>query len=202
MRVSSLLGTSMPIILGWSALPSPAMGQWLLGVEVGADRFWGGSVERTGEHRSFRPYRPTTLGIGLERQGNRLAAGLQVHYAEASLGLEGEGAVGAVEGVFTLVSLSPELVYRITSLGPANRLRLHIGPLLDVWSIIDEESQTRLGFQSALSLDVPLGGRFGASVLAGVALTASPFETGQLGADYDLRALWRRRFALGLRYRL
>jgi hypothetical protein len=202
MRAFSLLESVAVLSLVLSVWCSPAFAQWAVGLEVGSDRFWGGSVQTTGERRSFRPYRPTTFGVGLERQNGRFAVALRVHYAEASLGLEGEGAVAAVEGVFTLVSISPEAAYQVASLGPGNRLRLHAGPLFEVWSIIEENSQTRLGFQSAVSLEVPLGGRFGGSVLAGIALTPSPFEAGQLGTDYDRRDLWRRRFAVGLGYRL
>jgi hypothetical protein len=128
--------------------------------------------------------------------------GVQMHYAEASLGLEGEGAAVALEGVFTVVSISPEAAYRIASFGPGNQVRIHAGPLLEIWSIIDEGSRTRVGVQGALSIDVPLGGRFGGSVLAGAALVPSPFETGELDPGYELRALWRRRFAVGLQYRL
>jgi hypothetical protein len=202
MRASSLLDSVAVLLLASSIWCSTALAQWTVGLEVGADRFWGGSLETTAERRSFRPYRPTTFGLGVERQKGRLGVGLQVHYAEASLGLEGEGAVAAIEGAFTIVSISPEVAYQVASLGPGNRLQLHAGPLFEVWGIIDEDSQTRVGFQSAVSLDVPLGGRFGAAVLAGMAVTPSPFEAGQLAPEYELRTLWRRRFAVGLEYRL
>lgn len=202
MRAPFLLPALAALWLGSSPWCSRAHGQWGLDLEVGSDRFWGGSLETGSEHRSFRPYRPTTFGMGVERKAGRLAIGLHLRYAEAGLGLEGEGAVAAVEGVFTMVSLSPEVAYRIASLGPANQLRLHAGPLLEVWSIIDEESRTRVGFQGAASLDVPLGGRFGGSALAGVVLIPSPFARDDLGPSYELRALWRRRFAVALQYRL
>jgi hypothetical protein len=202
MRASLLIESVALLSLASSIWCSPALAQWTVGLAVGSDRFWGGSLETTSERRSFRPYRPTTFSLGVERQKGRLAIGLQVQYAEASLGLEGEGAAVVVEGVFTLVSISPEATYHVTSIGSGNRLRLHAGPLIEVWSIIDENSQTRLGLQGAVSLEVPLGGSLGGSVLSGIALTSSPFEAGQLGTDYDLRTLWRRRFAVGLQYRL
>jgi hypothetical protein len=52
-----------------------------------------------------------------------------------------------------------------------------------------------------MSLIVPLSGRFAASLTVGVAVTSSPFERGEL-EGYELQALWRRRFAAGLEYRL
>ena len=201
------LGRAVRIVLAaapiWS---SPLLGQWRLSAEMGASGFWGGSLNAESE-TSVRPYRPAMFGIGLERQSTRYAAGVQLHYAEASLALEGPDGVVAVEGAFTIVSISPELVVRVATLGPGNELRIHAGPLVEIWDIIDQSSRTRVGAHGSVSLDVPLGGRFGGAVRAGLAATPSPFEEGELdlgnGAPtYDLRTLWRRSFALGLRYRL
>ncbi|HEX5575341.1 MAG TPA: hypothetical protein VFX42_05660 [Gemmatimonadales bacterium] len=188
--------------LGCLALCSPAYSQWRGSTEVGAERFWGGSLETTGEHRSFRPYRPTTMGIGLEHQGERLSLGLQIRYAEAALALEGSDAVVAVDGVFDIIGFAPELVYRLVRVGAVNQLRLHAGPLIEIWTVVDEEARVRAGAQATLSFDVPLGSRFGASILAGAALGASPFNEDELEPSYELRALWRRRFAVALGYRL
>jgi hypothetical protein len=145
--------------------------------------------------------------LGLERQSARYAAGVQVHYAEAGLALEGPDGMVAAEGAFTIVSISPELGVRIATLGPGNELRIHLGPLVEIWDVIDQDSRARLGAQGSLSLDVPLGGRVGGAVRAGIAATPSPYEEGELdlgeGAPtYNLRTLWRRSLALGLQYRL
>jgi hypothetical protein len=176
------------------------VGQWIVKAEVGADRFWGGS--RSAEGRSFLPYRPTTFGVGLERLGGRVGIGLQLRYATAALGLEGDEGVVAVNGIFTVYSISPEVVYRIASVGSANQLLLHLGPLLEVWSVTDEDPQTRVGAQGTVSFRVPLGGRFAGSVTAGAALSPSPFSEDQLNTEFQPRALWRRRIAAGLTFRL
>lgn len=186
----------------YSTWCGPVLAQWTLGAEVGSDRFWGGSVETTPEQRSFRPYRPTTFGVGLERRDGSLGVGLRLRYASAGLALEGADAVSAVKGVFTVYSVSPEVVYRVATVGAANQLMLHFGPLFEVWSVVDEDSQTRVGIQGAVSLNLPLGGRFAGSVMAGAALIPSLFGEGQLDPSFERRALWRRRFAVGLDYRL
>lgn len=180
---------------------SPLLGQWVVTAEVGADRFWGGSIEKTEEKRSFLPYRPTTFGVSLERQIGKLAVGLGLHYASAGLALEGTDAVVAVKGIFTMYSVSPKLVYRIATVG-ANGLLVHGGPLFEVWSVPDEEAQTRVGVQGAASFRVPLGGRLAGTVSAGAALIPSPFGEDQLDSDFERRPLWRRRFAGGLEFRL
>jgi hypothetical protein len=199
----------IPVLLAIVAVlqTRPLSGQWRLGVEVGAARFWGASIDTGGEHSSFRPYRPTTFGVGVERQWGRYAAALQVHYAEAGLALEGPEVVVAAEGAFTFVSISPEFTVRVATLGSNNEVRVHAGPLFEVWDIVDQDTRTRVGAQGSVSLDVPLGRRFSGVALVGAAVTPSPYHEGELdlggGAPtYDLRTLWRRSFAVGVRYRL
>ena len=198
---TSLLGGFAALLVSWGWC-SPALGQWAVTTEVGADRFWGGSIETTDDRRSFRPYRPTTFGVGLERKAGRLGAGLRLRYASASLALEGSDAVAAAKGVFTVYSAAPEVMYRIATVGAVNQLVLHGGPLLELWSVLDADTQTRIGVQGAVSLNLPLGGRFAGSLTAGAAVMPSPFEEGQLDPPFERRALWRRRFAVGLDYRL
>lgn len=203
MRAPSMLSGLALASIASLAWCTPALGQWTVGAEIGSDRFWGGSVQSTGERRSLRPYRPTTLGLGIEGLGGgRFGAGLRLRYASAGLALEGADALVAVKGVFTVYSAAPEMIYRIATLGTGNRLVLHAGPLFEVWSVVDEPSQTRVGVQSALSLYVPLGGRLAGSLLAGIALTPSPFARDQLDRNFERRALWRRRLSTGFEYRL
>jgi hypothetical protein len=207
MRPSPLHNLVIVLAIASSIWCSPLVAQWRAGVEIGAARFWGGSLDTSGDETSIRPYRPTTFGIGLERQSGRYGVGLQMHYTKASLALEGPEAIVVAEGAFKIVSISPEMAFQIAMLGPGNQLRLHAGPLLEIWNLVDQGARTRLGAQGAASLDIPLGKHLGGVVLAGIAVTPSPYKEGELdlgaGApSYDLRVLWRRRFALGLRYEL
>jgi hypothetical protein len=191
----------MVVILAIAFVAPPAAGQWTVGLELGADRFWGGSLEVASEHRSFRPYRPTIFGGSLERRLGRGGVGLHLHYTEASLALEGADAVVAAKGAFKVYSASSEVSYRIASVSSNSHVRVRVGPLLEVWSVVDEGSRTRFGVQGAASLHIPLASRITGSVSAGAALIPSPFEDGEL-PGYELRALWRRRFSVGLHYRL
>jgi hypothetical protein len=118
------------------------------------------------------------------------------------MALEGNEATSVVKGVFTVSSVAPELRYRITTFGNGNRVFLHAGPLFEIWRVVDESSETRLGAHGALSFNVPLGRRFGASIAAGTAVIGSPFSEQQLVAEFERRPLWRRRVTVGLEYRL
>ena len=179
---------------------SVAQAQWSVGVEVGADRFWGGSRETAAEHRSFRPYRPTTFGLGVARGSGRLRGGIRFQYSSASLALEGSDAVVAAKGVFQVYAAAPELLYRLAGVA-SNELLLQGGPLFEVWSML-EESRTRVGARASLSLRVPLGARFAAAFTAGIALIPSPFTAEQLEQGFERQALWRRRVSAGLEFRL
>ena len=202
MRPKLVTSLRLGLVLALSLCGQPLWGQWAISAEVGSDRFWGGSIERSSERRSFRPYRPTTFGAGLERQIGPLAFGMRLRYASASLALEGPDAVVAAKGIFTVYNISPEVAYRIASLRSVHPLVMHLGPMLEIWRALAERSQTRLGVHGAVSLGVPLGGRLAGSISIGAALIPSPFGPNQLNADFDRRALWRRRFAAGLKYRL
>ena|SRR5215210_4137400 len=200
--ITSLLSRTAFLCAVILALANPASAQWTVSFGVGSDRFWGGSEEAAPEGKSFRPYRPTVLGVGIEHRGQSMGFGLGVRYTAASLGLEGPDVVLAVQGAFTVVGLAPEVSYRLATLGPGNRLLVHLGPLLELWHPVDEDWRVRAGGQAAVSLVVPVGGRFGLSVSGNLAVVSSPFEADELLNQYDLRPLWRRGIAAGLRYQL
>ena len=197
-----LLTHMVAAALASCVLSSSVEGQWAVGAEVGADRYWGGSIENTEDRRSFRPYRPTTLGARIQREGPGLGLGLRLGYFSAGMALEGSDGVVAVNGVFSIYSLAPELLYRVATIGNANRLLLRAGPLLEVWTVFDEEPETRLGVHGALALQVPLGWKLEGLLSAGAALIPSPFAEGQLDPPFERRALWRRSVTAGLQYRL
>jgi hypothetical protein len=178
-----------------------AQGQWLVGLEVGSDRYWGGSEESAPEHRSFRPYRPTTLGVGLIHGSGNVGAGVRFRYSSAPLALEGTDALVAAKGVFDVYTVAPEVWYRVAGLA-SNELLVQAGPLLEVWSILDGGSETRFGGHIAASMRVPLGGRVVGWLSAGLAVIPSPFTVDQLDPGFERRALWRRRVAGGVEYRL
>ncbi len=180
---------------------SEAPAQWLLSAELGAARFWGASAE-VGGGPSFRPYRPTVLGVGLEHQGGRLGLGVRLQYASASLALEGKDAVAAVKGALDVYGIAPELTMLLKRLDSGLQLRLSGGPLMEFWDIGAGASHSRLGAQVGLDFDLPLSSRITAGLRVTAAVTPSPFDRGDLEPFYEPRALWRRGLNGGLQYRL
>jgi hypothetical protein len=189
-------------VLAFAGLPRPSAAQWALAAEIGSARFWGGSAEVGGE-RSFRPYRPTLIGLGVGYSRGTVGVGVRFHYAGSSLALEGKDAVVASKGVLDLYGISPEISLPVTRLGPEGRVRLYAGPLMEVWKLADEISHLRMGAAAAVGLEVSLGDRMTGILRAGMAVTpASPFAREDLDPSYEPRALWRRTLSTSLAYRL
>jgi hypothetical protein len=183
-------------------VPRSSAAQWTLAAEIGSARFWGGSAEVGGD-RSFRPYRPTLVGLGLAYAQSNVGVGVHVHYAGSSLALEGKEALVASKGVLHLYGISPEVSLPVTRLGPDVRMRLYAGPLIEVWQLANEISHLRMGAAASVGLEVPLGVRLAGTLRAGMAVTpASPFAREDLDASYEPRALWRRTLSTSLAYRL
>jgi hypothetical protein len=191
------------LLLGLLAgAPSQAAAQWALRAEIGTARFWGASAEISGSGPSFRPYRPTVLGIGLERQARRFGYGVRLQYAGASLALEGKDAIAAVKGALDIYGIAPELGVLLKTLGSGLRLRVSGGPLVEFWDIGTDQSHARVGAQLGVGVLLPLNGRLLAGVTAGGAVSPSPFDAGDLGTRYERRTLWRRGLSANLYYRL
>jgi hypothetical protein len=189
-------------LCAFAGLPRPSAAQWAAAVEIGSARFWGASAEVGGE-RSFRPYRPTLVGVGVGYSRGNVGVGVRFHYAGSSLALEGKEAVVASKGVLEVYGISPEISLAVTRLGPESRVRLYTGPLIEVWRLADEISHVRLGIAAACGLEVPLGSRLAGTMRAGMAVTpASPFAREDLDPSYEPRALWRRTLSASLAYRL
>jgi hypothetical protein len=178
------------------------MAQWTVSAGIRSPRFSGAAVE-PGTDRSLHPYRPTMLEIGLERGGRRVGAGVYLLYASCSLALEGSEAVAAIKHAISVYGVRPEVGLRVSQLGAEGTVRLHVGPLLEVWKLPDIGSHWRLGVAASVGLDLPFAGRWSAAARLGGAVTpASPFRREDLEPPLEPRGLWRREGAVALRYRL
>ncbi len=202
MRRSQLSFVLVSFILAASS-PSTTRAQWAASAQVGAARFWGGSAERGSENRSFRPYRPTIFGVGVERADAKVGWGLRLYYAGSSLALEGPDALAVVKGALKVYGAAPEVSVRVAPIGNGGQLRAYAGPAAEIWSLGDGVSHLRLGAEAALGLMVPLGGRLSGAIRVGATvIPTSPFGREDLDPAFDPRALWRREVGASLQYRL
>lgn len=200
----TVLGLSLvPVLL--AALPLRAVAQqsrWGLSADVALNRFWGashsvGSVSPI-DNAPARPYRPTAVGIRIDRElsGARIALGLR--YAGAGLGVEGADLSVVAKGAFDWFEIAPELGIKLASV-QGNSIYLFGGPVADLWKPRDTPSRTRIGGRAGLELNVPFSPRVSALVRASAAVTGSVFEADEVPLGYERRAMSRGSVGLGLR---
>ena len=187
------------------AAAAPARGQtnrWHMALEAGEIRFGGSSVDTSSVSAgAFRPFRPATLGLRVERGLNRLGIGIGLLYGEADPALIGPDAtVIGYGGPLRLLELAPAVSWRLTGLG-AGGFYLAGGPVLDRWSWAEGPTRWRFGGEVSVSVEAPLGGNAALVARGGVGRTASVFERADLPEDFELRPSWRRSIALGVTLR-
>lgn len=196
-------------VLLWCFVLSPAslFAQWRLGVEVTSESFRGASGPAPGwdaSTPSFRPYRPTWLGLRAEAPGQGVRPALTVRFASPDLALEG-GEATVVEhlGVTDVLGAVPEVVVPLARLDQAVRLEGSAGLLIERWAFEGQGARVRLGPTAGLELSVALGGRLEGAIggMVGM-LPQSMFTAEDLPETLEPRSVWRRSLRGSVRLRL
>ena len=192
------------LLLGLLIASQPALAaQWSLAVEATASYYGGTSRDSGADPTAFRPHHPTSVGLRVDRRFGRLAFGVGTALGGGADLIAENSSVGAIlKDALNLFEVAPEVALLLGRTGPGLAVRVHAGPLIDVWSPEGEDTRTRAGGQVALSLEWPLSRRFAGALRVAAALTGSLFKEGELPPGFERRAMWRRSVSLGLRYRL
>ena len=187
--------------------PAGLRAQWRLGVEVASESFTGASGAAPGgaaSTPSFRPYRPTWVGLRADGPGGRIRPALTLRLASPDLALVGDEAT-VVEhlGVTEVVGMVPEAVVELARLQPGVQLAAALGVLIEQWSFEAQPARWRIGPTAGLDLVVPLGGRLEGAVGGTVGLLPeSVFTAGDLPETLEPRSVWRRSLRGSVRLRL
>jgi hypothetical protein len=189
------------ICIGSLLLAAPVHAQarrWSVTIEGGELRFGGTSADTSSDGiGAFRPYRPTTLGLRLERGGS-VRVGLGLVYGTGPAALIGPDlTITARTDPLTLIELAPSVSWRVLAVGSGS-LRIGGGPLLDYWSWSPAPARWRIGAEGSARLEAPLGSASAVVVRAGLARTSSILEEEDLPAHFARRPSWRSSLALGL----
>jgi len=191
------------LVLGLLIAGRPALvAQWSVAVEATASYYGGTSRDGEADPTAFRPHHPTSVGLRVDRRFGRLGLGVGAALAGADLVAENNSVGAILKDALDLFEVAPEVALLLGRTGPGLAVRVHAGPLIDVWSPQGGDTRTRLGGQAGLSLEWPATRRFAGSLRGAAALTGSLFKQGELPPGFERRAMWRRSVSLGLRYRL
>ncbi len=190
--------------IGGLLLAAPLTAQaprWHVTIEAGELRFHGTSADTSSDRvGSFRPYRPTAIGLRLEHGGS-LRLGLGLLYGSGPAALTGpEVTIAAETDPLALLEVAPTISVHVTRVGGGS-LRLGGGPVLDRWAWSVAPTRWRVGGEIAAQLEAPLSAMSGLVVRAGLARSASVLEDADLPATFERRASWRSSVALGLMLR-
>ena len=147
----------------------------------------------------FKPYRPTTFGVRLDRNLGRARVAIGMAYASSGLGTESDELAIIAKGGVDLIQVTPEFAYRVRTLGPVTEVRLFAGPLFDVWMLSGEDARLRLGGRAGLELQVPFGSSLAGTVRAAGGVTGSLFRDSEVPPDFRTKNMPSAGIALGLR---
>jgi len=191
------------LVLGLLIASQPRLAaQWSLAVEATASSYGGTSRDGGADPTAFRPHHPTSVGLRVDRRFGGMAVGVGAALAGSDLIAENSSVGAILKDALDLFEVAPEVALLLGRTGPGLGVRVHAGPLIDVWSPQGGDTRTRPGGQAGLSLEWPVTRRFAGSLRGAAALTGSLFKEGELPPGFERRAMWRRSVSLGLRFRL
>ena len=191
------------LVLGLLIASQPRLAaQWSLAVEATASSYGGTSRDGGADPTAFRPHHPTSVGLRVDRRFGGMAVGVGAALAGSDLIAENSSVGAILKDALDLFEVAPEVALLLGRTGPGLAVRVHAGPLIDIWSPQGGDTRTRLGGQAGLSLEWPVTRRFAGSLRGAAALTGSLFKQGELPPGFERRAMWRRSVSLGLRFRL
>lgn len=188
----------------WLFAAAPLAAQWSLGAEAGMLRFWGAAIDTStpDDPSGARPSPSTSYSVRVQRRFGNLAFGIGVLHSSGGIGVERKTIAVEEKDAVKLDEILPEASLRVAKPGPGGALLLHLGPVIDRWSPVDVPRRTRVGARAAVSLDLPIAGRWTGTFEAGVALSSSMFLNDEVPEGYALRAMWRRALSAGIQLRL
>ncbi len=201
MQLRAVLAALALTIFG--ARPAELRGQaraWALGLEVGLTRFWGGSEPvPPNDAPGLRPYRPTTIGIRLDKRVKRYRLGMGIQYAATALGQDGPDLAILLKGAMTWLQATPELAYRLGTVGNNSELSAFAGPVIDVWLPDGDESRVRAGGRVGLELILPFGSGLAGVLRAHGGLSGSLFSDTEVPSEFRTKSMPNAGMALGLK---
>jgi len=188
----------------WLVVAPSLAAQWSAVAEVGRVDFHGGAFDTSSvaDPATIRPSPGRAYSLHVRRQVSTFGVGLGVLYSSTGVGAEGKNVIVEEKGVLKFYEVAAEVLILLAKPGAGGALRLHLGPLLDIWSLTGEKDRTRVAAQIAVSLDWPMIGAVAGTFRAGVALGPSAWLDDELPDGYERRMIWRRAFTAGIGLRL
>jgi hypothetical protein len=185
--------------------PSALVGQghWTLTVERGWTTYSSASHDTSASPVHLRPWRPAVYSIRVAHGSGRFGLAIGAGVAFGEWGVNIEDFVLLPDESLQLIEIAPEVNIRLATSALGTVLRLHAGPLLDLWKPSGEDPRQRLGAQAGATLSVPFASRWALDVRGDVAVSRSLMNEDEESAAITRESTMRRgRLALGITRRL
>jgi hypothetical protein len=174
------------------------------GLTAGASQTWfSGGLRDTSPGAADYTLSPTVAwGVAADHALGAVRLGLGVSYLSTGLQVSGTGvtisdeSLGATEwGVAALVTVP---VLRVGDRGAG--LTLSAGPAVGFWSLTDADSRSVIEGTALLRFAAAVTPAWRLLVSVGGRVSASPFLTSEVPAEFETSTLWATQVGIGVRY--
>lgn len=180
-----------------------AQARWSLGVEVGGTTYSAAAHDTSVDQVHLRPGYPTIYTVRLARESDRFGVALGVGFASSEWAVNIDDFRILTGDGLALFEIAPEVSARIARTSAGATLRVHTGPIFDVWVPSGEDPRQRLGAQLGLALALPLAQAWKVTIRSDMALSRSFLNEDEESAAVRRDGTMRRgRLALGITRRL
>lgn len=178
-------------------------GTWMLTAERGWTTYSSAAHDTSSEPVHLRAWHPAVYSLRLAREYDRFGIGIAAGIALGQWGVTIGDFVVLPDESLRLIEIAPELSLKVATNPTGVALRVHAGPVLDIWTPTGEDPRQRIGAQVGASLAIPVGERWSATLRTDVALSRSLMNVEEQTAEITRESSMRRgRLALGLTRRL
>lgn len=178
-------------------VPCAAQAKWSLTMITSSSRFTTAYHDTSSPQVRVKPWRPTSLGVRLARDGARFGVGATLAFLNGDEAAEVDGQVLLPDVTVSALSLSPEIRWRALRTARDAELMFHTGPTLDVWKPSGADHRARLGAVGGATLMLPLTTMWHVELRGEVGFTSSYVNDDET-TDQVRRNTSMRRATLGL----
>lgn len=191
------------VVLGAVAPRLAAQDRWTMTLEAGQAIYSRAAHDTGTPPVSVHVWRPTLFTLRVARQLGRFSAAIGVTYGKSGLGGSIEELTVVQRGQFEIGEVAPELGVQLFRTSTSAELRLHAGPVWDLWGPAGYEFRTRIGGMGGVTLALPLMAGWRVDLRGDLAVTGSYLNKADETPDVHRDAIMRRgRIALGVTRRL
>lgn len=194
---------SLALLALLAAPPAAAQTTWRLSAEIGRTSYSWAVRDTSADPVSLRPWHPSIWSLRLARDARRFGLAFTFGFAF--------GAEGGTVADFTilpgtdlnLAEFAPEVRYLLHRTTTGAELRVHAGPVADIWWPTAATARMRLGAQAGGEFSLPYSERWAVTLRGDAAITPTYVSKEEAGTELRRPSSMRRaRIGIGVTRRM